>query len=152
MKVAELRAELRERGLDSRGLKAELVARLVAAKDNTQPDEKPVNTEPVHIAEQNPELTRQTESTSIKQHILERNQSGLKEICAKPQSCVDQSTQTDTDTVASISQSACCCTNRREEEAEQVQSQCVSSDVHQEEVQSTPLYTRQQCKPIPDHM
>lgn len=159
LKVAELRAVLRERGLDPRGLKAELVARLLSAMKTTEPDKsvdlKPVDTEHVLTAEEPPEPTCQTERTAMtalgdKQQTLEQNQSGQEEIWTKARSCVDQSTQTENDTEASLSLSVCSCSSRREE-ADQVKTQCVltssaSSDVHQEEVQSTPLYTSQHCE------
>lgn len=164
LKVAELRAELRERGLDPRGLKAELVTRLLSAIETTQPDHsvelKPLDTQPVHTAEETPVLTCQTESTATgaaavtvdEQHTLEQNQSGnLEEVWTRPRACVDQSTQTEQDTAAGVSQSVCSCANRREEEEEEEQVKTLTSDVHQHEVQSPPLYTSQQCKSRPHH-
>ncbi|KAK3526697.1 hypothetical protein QTP70_032082 [Hemibagrus guttatus] len=165
LKVSELRAELRDRGLDPKGLKAELVARLVSAIQTTEPDQSVdvnlLDTEPVQTAQETPKLTCQTDTTSTgstsvtaledKQQTLEYNQTRVEETWRKTRSCVDQSTQTENDPAGNVSQSVCRCSNRREEEkeAEQVKTQCVlnsssvSSDVHQEEVQSTPLDSNQ---------
>lgn len=156
LKVAELRAELRDRGLDPKGLKAELVDRLMSAIQDTEPDKSvnlnPFDMEHVQTAEETPKRTCQTEGTSTgvadetalgdKQQTLDQNQSSLEEIWTKRRPCVDQSTQTENEPEIRISQSVCSCSYRRE--AEQMKSQCVlsssaSSDVHQEEVQSTSL-------------
>lgn len=152
LKVSELRAELRERGLDPKGLKAELVARLLSAIETTEPNKSAdlptLDTEPVETTEETPEPTCQTESTSTSattavtasgdtQQTLEQNQSGSEGIWTKP--CVDQSTQTDSDTAASISQSVCSSCNRRKE-AEQFNPQS--------EEESTPMPTSQHCKSL----
>lgn len=172
LKVSELRAELRDRGLDPKGLKAELVARLLSTIGTTEPEESvdlnPLDTEPVRTAQETcPTETISTASTSVKavedkQQTPEHNQSHLEGIWTKTRSCVDQSTQTENDTAVNVSQSVCCCSNGRHDEAEQSKTRCeeaeqsktqcvlsssVSSDVHQEEVQSTPLHSHQ-CKSI----
>lgn len=161
LKVSELRAELRDRGLDPRGLKAELVARLLSAIETPEPDKsvelKPLDQEAAQTVEESPKLTTSSGATAVtalggKQQTLDQNQSRLEDIWTRTRSCADQGTQTENDTAVNILQSVCSCSNRREE-AEQVKSQCVltrstSSDVHQEEVQSTPLSTSHQCKLI----
>lgn len=150
LKVSELRAELRERGLDPKGLKAELVARLLSAIETTEPnrsaDLPTLDTEPVETTEETPEPTCQTESTSTSatavttRQTLEQNQSGLEGIWTKP--CVDQSTQTESDTAANISQSVCSSCNRRKE-AEQFNPQSE---------ESTPMSTSQHCKSVLYHL
>ncbi|KAB5565460.1 hypothetical protein PHYPO_G00241820 [Pangasianodon hypophthalmus] len=157
LKVAELRAELRDRGLDPKGLKAELVARLLSAIETAEPDRsvdlKALDTEPVQSTEESSKLTHQTETpagtdSGDKQQTLDHNEP--EQIRTTARSCVDQSTQTENEPAVRISQSVCCCSNRREEAgAEQFKTQCVltssaSSDAHQEEVQSTPLHTSHQ--------
>ncbi|KAF7702319.1 heterogeneous nuclear ribonucleoprotein U-like protein 2 [Silurus meridionalis] len=154
LKVSELRAELRDRGLDPKGLKAELVARLLSAIETTEPDQSPdlrhLDTEPVQTAEESSELICQTKSTTAlsisateeQQQTLDQNQSSLGGIWRKTGSCVDQSTQTENDTAVQISQTGCSCSNRREED--HLEPQCVlssrdSSDGHQKEVQSAAL-------------
>ncbi|KAK2834257.1 hypothetical protein Q7C36_014958 [Tachysurus vachellii] len=138
LKVSELRAELRDRGLDPKGLKAELVARLMSAIRSTEPG---------HGAQETPTLTCHTVDTSTgsgtalnnKQQTVEQKQS--EETWREARSCTqDQSTQTDNDTA--VPQSVCCCSNRTEEP---FKSLCVlsSSDVHQEEDQSAPLESHQ---------
>ncbi|TSQ35293.1 Heterogeneous nuclear ribonucleoprotein U-like protein 1 [Bagarius yarrelli] len=158
LKVAELRAELRDRGLDPKGLKAELVARLLTAIDTTAPDKNAdssiLDTESVQIAQETPKVTCQTENMSTgatsctasedNQPGSGQNQSGVEEIWTTPRSSIDQGTQTENDTAVSVSSSVCCCSNKREKimEGDQIETQTVlsSSDSHQEEVQSAPLF------------
>ncbi|XP_060771191.1 heterogeneous nuclear ribonucleoprotein U-like protein 2 isoform X2 [Neoarius graeffei] len=148
MKVSELRAELRERGLDPKGLKAELVARLLSAIRTPEPDTRaglePVDPEVVQTAEESPELTTPTAvaASGDKQQTVDQNQSHLEEVRSRTQSSVDQSTQTDSEPAVSILQVVCSC-SRRTEGAGQLERQSVltrspRSDVHQEEVQTTP--------------
>lgn len=100
LKVAELRAMLTERGLDPKGLKAELAVRLISAIE--------AGVEPIKSGNEG-ETTRETTDKSSKTHADELPKPSLEyERCAREQSpvcnnisnmrirtCTDQSTQTD---------------------------------------------------------
>jgi len=61
MKVAELRAALQERGLDTKGTKPVLVGRLQSALDAEKPPEEETPKEPVEVAEEGKEQDQTTE-------------------------------------------------------------------------------------------
>ncbi|XP_017559284.1 heterogeneous nuclear ribonucleoprotein U-like protein 2 isoform X1 [Pygocentrus nattereri] len=123
LKVAELRAELRGRGLDWRGLKAGLQARLIsalaaaqtageAALDEASSPEGPCQSATVGtgvtevVAEGSCEAPRE-------EHQPQPADSGPRSLAY-----VDQSTQTETEPTAntSLSQPPCSCSKRRKEE------------------------------------
>ncbi|XP_056626203.1 heterogeneous nuclear ribonucleoprotein U-like protein 2 [Triplophysa dalaica] len=100
LKVAELRAMLTERGLDPKGLKAELAVRLISAIE--------AGVEPIKSGNEG-ETTRETTDKSSETHADELPKPSLEyERCAREQTpvctnisnmrirtCIDKSTQTD---------------------------------------------------------
>ncbi|XP_062846460.1 heterogeneous nuclear ribonucleoprotein U-like protein 2 [Trichomycterus rosablanca] len=173
LKVTELRTELKERGLDPRGLKAELVARLISAIERTESDQleelNSLNTKAVSATEeQDTELnqltclaaslptgdnvTAPTTTTAAEDHHSPvKKHTGSVQIPTISQSHVDQSTQTESDLSVTVSHPPCSC-SRREVETHQFTTQSLpssvstSTDVH---VQSAQCAQSASPTPVP---
>ncbi|XP_076861988.1 heterogeneous nuclear ribonucleoprotein U-like protein 2 [Brachyhypopomus gauderio] len=121
LKVAELRSALQERGLDSKGLKAELVSRLISAIDAGPEPIKSAQETP--LEEDNPpELTRPNNTASntlipsgsscqvLVDHQAQSDEGDPgSQVPPSTRPCVDKSTQTHPDSPVHT----CCCSNKR---------------------------------------
>ncbi|XP_036431535.1 heterogeneous nuclear ribonucleoprotein U-like protein 2 [Colossoma macropomum] len=123
LKVAELRAELRGRGLDWRGLKAELQARLISALEAAQTGGETSLDEASSPKEAPQSATVGTDVTEVEaeggcEAPREEHQPQPADTELRSQDYVDQSTQTETEPTAntSLSQPPCSCSKRRKEE------------------------------------